>query len=459
MAYPSHVASRDAAARSGKLSRAFLAGGALATMVAGLGYSLSSYVDFGAASGSGDAPGASAARAAAPEAARVAAPSAAGLFEPRLSLGVGSAFVAPQRAAPEAASRPPAPKAAAPTPQIALAAPGKPTPLPEATEAGADMPTPPARPADAATPVVAASEAAPDEAAPEPPRRPGDLAAPAPLPRAPLAARTAPAPLSFGAPAQRMARVAPAAPRSERTDHLERLYAADPGAAVAGAPAVPARARILSRRSRSVLARAAAPEPSFFQKLFGGSAQPAGALAYAPTGRLMDDVRATASVAPSARRDVASLGPDSSSRPGPAVAAPSLGGGRAIYDISAQVVIMPDGTRLEAHSGLGQHRDDPRSQRLRMRGVTPPGVYTLREREALFHGVRAIRMTPVGGPGAIHGRNGILAHTYMLGPNGDSNGCVSFRNYNAFLNAFLDGKVSQLVVVESMSGPNRFALR
>ena len=47
----------------------------------------------------------------------------------------------------------------------------------------------------------------------------------------------------------------------------------------------------------------------------------------------------------------------------------------------------------------------------------------------------------------------------MLGPNGDSNGCVSFRNYNAFLNAFLDGKVSQLVVVESMSGLNRFALR
>ena len=38
-----------------------------------------------------------------------------------------------------------------------------------------------------------------------------------------------------------------------------------------------------------------------------------------------------------------------------------------------------------------------------------------------------------GGEGAIHGRTGLLAHTYMLGPNGDSNGCVSFRDYDAFL--------------------------
>ena len=85
-----------------------------------------------------------------------------------------------------------------------------------------------------------------------------------------------------------------------------------------------------------------------------------------------------------------------------------------------------------------------------MRGVTPPGVYSLREREALFHGVRAIRMTPVGGSGAIHGRNGILAHTYMLGPNGQSNGCVSFRDYQRFLNAFLSGQVKRLKVVASL---------
>jgi len=60
-----------------------------------------------------------------------------------------------------------------------------------------------------------------------------------------------------------------------------------------------------------------------------------------------------------------------------------------------------------------------------MQGPTPVGTYNLVEREALFHGVRAIRMNPVGGSGAIHGRAGILAHTYMLGPRGDSNGCIS----------------------------------
>jgi hypothetical protein len=58
-------------------------------------------------------------------------------------------------------------------------------------------------------------------------------------------------------------------------------------------------------------------------------------------------------------------------------------------------------------------------------------------------------MTPVGGEGAVHGRSGLLAHTYMLGPNGDSNGCVSFRDYDAFLQAYRNGKVKRLVVVAS----------
>ena len=60
--------------------------------------------------------------------------------------------------------------------------------------------------------------------------------------------------------------------------------------------------------------------------------------------------------------------------------------------------------------------DDPRNVHLKMRGATPPGTYDLTEREALFHGVRAIRLNPVGGSGAIHGRVGLLAHTSMLGP-------------------------------------------
>ena len=50
----------------------------------------------------------------------------------------------------------------------------------------------------------------------------------------------------------------------------------------------------------------------------------------------------------------------------------------------------------------------------------------------------------------MFGRDGMLAHTYMLGPNGQSNGCVSFSDYNAFLNAFLRGEVDRLVVVEHL---------
>jgi hypothetical protein len=35
----------------------------------------------------------------------------------------------------------------------------------------------------------------------------------------------------------------------------------------------------------------------------------------------------------------------------------------------------------------------------------------------------------------------------MLGPNGDSNGCVSFKDYNAFLQAYRNGEVKRLAVV------------
>lgn len=121
--------------------------------------------------------------------------------------------------------------------------------------------------------------------------------------------------------------------------------------------------------------------------------------------------------------------------------------GTAIYNITAMTVTMPNGEKLEAHSGLGDKMDDPRFVHVRMKGATPPGTYILKEREALFHGVRAIRMNPVGGSAAIHGRDGILAHTYMLGPRGDSNGCISFKNYDRFLQAYLRGEVKRIVVV------------
>jgi hypothetical protein len=121
----------------------------------------------------------------------------------------------------------------------------------------------------------------------------------------------------------------------------------------------------------------------------------------------------------------------------------------AIYDISAHMVYLPSGRRLEAHSGLGQHMDDIRYVNLKARGPTPPNVYQLTMREELFHGVRAIRLNPVDET-RMYGRDGILAHTYMLGPNGQSNGCISFADYNAFLNAFQRGEIDKIVVVERL---------
>jgi hypothetical protein len=127
-------------------------------------------------------------------------------------------------------------------------------------------------------------------------------------------------------------------------------------------------------------------------------------------------------------------------------------GRTAIYDITSHVVYLPSGRRLEAHSGLGGYMDSPRHVHLRMRGATPPNVYNLTLRERLFHGVRAIRLNPVDGS-RMYGRDGILAHSYMLGANGQSNGCVSFGNYPEFLNAYLRGEVTRLAVVERLDSP------
>jgi hypothetical protein len=118
----------------------------------------------------------------------------------------------------------------------------------------------------------------------------------------------------------------------------------------------------------------------------------------------------------------------------------------AVYDISAHTVYLPGGAKLEAHSGLGERLDDPRYVNVKDRGPTPPNVYELALREELFHEVRAIRLNPVGSDN-MFGRDGMLAHSYMLGPNGQSNGCVSFKDYPAFLRAYLKGEVDRLVVV------------
>lgn len=122
----------------------------------------------------------------------------------------------------------------------------------------------------------------------------------------------------------------------------------------------------------------------------------------------------------------------------------------AVYDLSAHTVYLPGGERLEAHSGLGPLRDDPAHVDEADRGATPPHVYDLTLRESLFHGVQALRLNPLGGPESIFGRAGLLAHTYMLGPGGDSNGCVSFKDYDAFLQAFQNGRIKRLAVVGSV---------
>jgi len=126
---------------------------------------------------------------------------------------------------------------------------------------------------------------------------------------------------------------------------------------------------------------------------------------------------------------------------------PGAGNGVAVYDISAQTVTMPDGSVLEAHSGIGHMADDPRYVSQKMNGPTPPNTYKLVMRESRFYGVEAIRMLPAE-PGKMHGRNGILAHSYLLrGRTAQSHGCVAFADYDRFLKAFKQGKVKHMVVV------------
>ncbi|NTJ42761.1 DUF2778 domain-containing protein [Agrobacterium larrymoorei] len=134
-----------------------------------------------------------------------------------------------------------------------------------------------------------------------------------------------------------------------------------------------------------------------------------------------------------------------------AVPWPDRGNGTAIYDISAGVVHLPSGEKLEAHSGIGKMRDNPDFVHVKMRGATPPSSYRLTMRESLFHGVEAIRLTPEDGVNP-HGRNGLLAHTYMLAKRGESNGCVVFKDYTKFLAAFKRGEVKRIVVVPKLSG-------
>jgi hypothetical protein len=175
-------------------------------------------------------------------------------------------------------------------------------------------------------------------------------------------------------------------------------------------------------------------------------------IATLPTGRTSEPVKSKQATQPVEVR-VAPPAASNSQKPLPwpqvhrdSNAPPGPDRHTAVYDIEAHTVYLPDGDRLEAHSGLGRRLDDPRYVSEKNRGPTPPNVYDLVLRSEPFHGVRAIRLNPVG-EGDMFGRDGMLAHTYMLGPSGQSFGCVSFRDYHAFLQAFLEGEINRLVVV------------
>ena len=154
---------------------------------------------------------------------------------------------------------------------------------------------------------------------------------------------------------------------------------------------------------------------------------------------------------------LASLAPDVGlfRRP-PDLAALGYDNMTAVYDITAHAVYLPNGTILEAHSGMGALRDDPEHVSVPMQGATPPATYDLKPREAQFHGVQALRMTPAEGSD-ISGRSGLLTHSYMLGPKGDSNGCVSIRDYDRFLKAYNNGEFTRLVVVPSLKAATTMA--
>lgn len=226
------------------------------------------------------------------------------------------------------------------------------------------------------------------------------------------------------APAKTADKTADKATRA--TDAQVKLASADPAEIV---PAPEAKPKSFADRAKAAVMSITGPRQSMVEKLWGKREPSGGLLAYASA-----DASITASIAPKEQNPMFG-------------GAPPYERDTAVYDITAKTVYLPDGTKLEAHSGLGSNLDDPRSQRTRMRGVTPPHIYTLKPREALFHGVPALRLTPVGGESAIYGRDGLLAHTFMLGPNGDSNGCVSFKDYYAFLDAYRNKGIRKLAVL------------
>jgi Protein of unknown function (DUF2778) len=185
-----------------------------------------------------------------------------------------------------------------------------------------------------------------------------------------------------------------------------------------------------TEQQTQTVASAPPEEPSLFERIFGRSSSSIFAKLYGP---------------PPSKVSLA-YAEDGTAGDGNNVTTGLYDRQTAVYDISAHTVYMPDGTTLEAHSGYGARLDDPGSATVRDLGVTPPDIYDLKPREAIFHGVRALRLVPED-EAKVFGRAGLLAHTYMLGPNGQSNGCVSFKDYDTFLQAYETHEITRIAVV------------
>ena len=187
--------------------------------------------------------------------------------------------------------------------------------------------------------------------------------------------------------------------------------------------------RDMAQRAKAAVMSIGQDKPSMVEKLWGKEPSRGALLAYASA-----DMSVTGSIAPAEQNPMYGGKPPYDKE-------------TAVYIIGNKMVYLPDGTQLEAHSGFGSMMDDARYAHVRMRGVTPPHIYTLKPREALFHGVPALRMTPVGGQDKIFNRDGILAHSYLLGGTGQSHGCVSFKDYYAFLDAYRNKGIKRLAVL------------
>jgi len=247
---------------------------------------------------------------------------------------------------------------------------------------------------------------------------------PAEAPKAVQASKSAETPKpKVSAPATKLALNVPAAAPKEAEVKTAEDRAAKPSSG--------STVRDMAQRAKAaVMSIASNDKQTMVEKLWGKQPAAGGLLAYASA-----DASVTGSII-----DTRSQNPMMGG-------APPYDRQTAVYDIAAKMVYLPDGTRLEAHSGLGSKMDDVRYSHVRMQGVTPPHIYELKPREALFHGVPALRLTPLGGEEKIHGRDGLLAHTYMLGPSGQSNGCVSFKDYYAFLDAYRNKGIRRLAVL------------